>query len=645
MKLDGILAFALATMLATGHAATTGAQTKEPGSDKRLVRNGLTIDFRVDPLGSRKDLTANELAEVRFEIRDAATGKPVPGVNPGAWMDMSQVIRGQDGAQQRSCKEKISLYMQGAVGIRPMVDLNSYYVLVMNAESSLTVIDPLVSMAGSTSTLANLTLPSPGADWARSADQKRLYVSTPRAGKIVVVDAEAFKVVKQIAVGVEPVRTALQPDGRYLWIGQDARADAESGVTVIDTETDQVVARVPTGRGHHEIAFSADSRRVYVSNRDAGTVSVIDAATRVLLRTLDTGALPISLAYSSAARALFVADGKDGTVSVYDEASLERRARIALAPGLGPLRFAPDGRHALIVNPAAEKVYVIDSAANEVVQEVEIKGAPFQLAFSRSYAYVRSLGSERVAMIALATIGQGRQPTVQYFAAGAKSPAVAGDLAIADTIATGASDATVFVVNPADNTTYFYMEGMNAPSTNYMTRGGSARAVTLVDRSLKEIEPGVYAGKVRLPAAGRYDVAFTMQTPQILHCFSAEAKASPLAAPVRDVLALEFDEGQREVDAGGTTRLRFRLTDREGKPKTGLNGVKVMAFLAPGRKRAEVAASEVGEGWYQAVLDTRDAGAYYAHVAISTLGIGYERLPFFSFQALVRPATTVAAGR
>jgi hypothetical protein len=203
----------------------------------------------------------------------------------------------------------------------------------------------------------------------------------------------------------------------------------------------------------------------------------------------------------------------------------------------------------------------------------------------------------------------------------------------------------VFVVNPADNTTYFYMEGMNAPSTNYMTRGGSARAVTLVDRSLKEIEPGVYAGKVRLPAAGRYDVAFTMQTPQILHCFSAEAKASPLAAPVRDVLALEFDEGQREVDAGGTTRLRFRLTDREGKPKTGLNGVKVMAFLAPGRKRAEVAASEVGEGWYQAVLDTRDAGAYYAHVAISTLGIGYERLPFFSFQALVRPATTVAAGR
>jgi hypothetical protein len=43
------------------------------------------------------------------------------------------------------------------------------------------------------------------------------------------------------------------------------------------------------------------------------------------------------------------------------------------------------------------------------------------------------------------------------------------------------------------------MEGMNAPMGNYKTYGHQARAVTVVDRSLKEVEPGVYAGKVRIP--------------------------------------------------------------------------------------------------------------------------------------------------
>ena len=81
----------------------------------------------------------------------------------------------------------------------------------------------------------------------------------------------------------------------------------------------------------------------------------------------------------------------------------------------------------------------------------------------------------------------------------------------------------MLIVNPADNTTYFYMEGMNAPASNYKVYGASARAVTVVDRSLREIEPGLYASKVKIPATGRYDVAFLLDTPQMLHCFSESA--------------------------------------------------------------------------------------------------------------------------
>jgi YVTN family beta-propeller protein len=393
------------------------------------------------------------------------------------------------------------------------------------------------------------------------------------------------------------------------------------------------------------MAFSPDSRYVFVSNRDEGTVTVIETATRKKVKDIRTGALPISLAYSSQAGAIYVADGKDGSVSVIDAKTLEPRAKIRLKTGLGPLRFDPSGRWALVVNPGEDKVFVIDAASNELTNTIDIKGEPYQIVFSQTFAYVRALRSERVSLITLASLGKGSKPAVQSFAAGAQAPKAGGQLAIADAMASGGKDGTFFVVNPADNTTYYYMEGMNSPSSNYSVKGGSARAVALIDRSLKEIEPGVYAGKVKLPAPGHYDVAFLMQTPQVLHCFSADAKANPQAPRPGLPLAVEFDEKQRTVAAGGPLKLRFRLKDTAtGQPKTGLTDARVMFFLAPGRMRTEVAAKEIGGGEYEAELPIRDAGAYYVYVGVPSMRLGYDRLPFFTLRAVqgATPAPSAA---
>jgi len=146
-------------------------------------------------------------------------------------------------------------------------------------------------------------------------------------------------------------------------------------------------------------------------------------------------------------------------------------------------------------------VHVVDTASNELVQQVPIKAQPYQITFSETYAYVRSLGSEQVSMINLSTLGRGKSATVQNFVAGSIAPKQAGKLAIADSVATAAEEGTVFVVNPADGTTYYYREGMNAPSSNYRVYGSSPRAVAVVDRSMKEVEPGVYAGRVKIPVA------------------------------------------------------------------------------------------------------------------------------------------------
>ena len=622
------LSLSLAALVAAG-GARAAPSTSPPGDAGRVVRDGVVVEFSIGPsaAGPGGPLVEGEYADVRFRMTDAASGRAVPGLRPAAWMDMSGVVGGKAG-EQRACKDKVALYLQGSVGIRPMVDLNSYYLLVLNQDASVSVIDPVVSMTGNTSLFTTIVLKRPAADWTKGLDQKRIYLSLPKAGEVTVVDAETFKVVATVQAGGEPMRLALQEDGRYLWVGDDDRSPGKGGVTVIDTEAPKVVASIPTGSGHHEIALAGD-RMAFVTNRDDGTVSAIDAQKLEKVKDIATGPLPISVAYSTLSRSVYVADGKTGAIAVIDPSRLEVVARIETKPGLGPLRFTQDGRWAFVVNPTAKTVFVIDAAENRLAHAIPLDGQPYQVSFTRAFAYVRLLDSEQVKMVNLLSLGADRKPTVQGFGAGTGAPKTAGNLSVADSVAQAANEAAVFVVNPADSNTYFYMEGMNAPMGSFGGYGHAARAVAVVDRSLKEVEPGVYAGKVRLPVAGQYDVAFLLDNPRILHCFSAEAQDNPALSRDGRSLTAEFIDLPLRTPQGAEVPVRFRLLDaRSRTPRAGLGDVRVLFHAASGGPREESLAVEVGDGVYEARIVPSQAGAHYLFISIPSQRMKPNELPF-----------------
>jgi YVTN family beta-propeller protein len=342
--------------------------------------------------------------------------------------------------------------------------------------------------------------------------------------------------------------------------------------------------------------------------------------------------VPISVGYSALARAAYVADGKGGAVSAISAPEFKSVKRIALKPGLGPLRFTPDGRYAFVVNTSENLVHVIDVSSHELVHDIPVSGQPFQVAFTRAYAYVRALASERVSMINLLSLGRGNKPTVQSFAAGAAPPRAGGELPLADSIAPALGDAAVMVVNPAENTVYYYMEGMNAPMGSYQSYGASARAVTVIDRSLKETEPGIYSSKVRIPVAGRYDVAFLLESPRLVNCFSLEAKENPRLAAQRRSIVVEFLTQNREVPLGAIVPVRFKVRTEGGEPLAGLTDIRVLSFLVPGQRRNETIAREVEPGVYEAPVAIEEHGAYSIHVASRKLNKDFKDLASFSLR-------------
>jgi sugar lactone lactonase YvrE len=116
-----------------------------------------------------------------------------------------------------------------------------------------------------------------------TADGRLALVSCEFAGRTVVVDLRRERLVKTIGLraGAMPQDVKLSPDGRTFYVADMA----SGGVWLIDAHRMRKQRFQPTGRGAHGLYPSRDSKVLYVSNRDAATITLISFRTRRPVRT------------------------------------------------------------------------------------------------------------------------------------------------------------------------------------------------------------------------------------------------------------------------------------------------------------------------------------------------------------------------
>jgi len=631
MLLTAAVAAVALAQSASAQEKTAAAPAPKPAGPQKIVAQGVEIEFTIDPAGERKEGAANLMedqdARVRFQIKDTTTGTPLTGVRPSAWLSR----RGGEATAPDVCKEKVRSFLQGSLRARPDVDLNSYYILALNEEPNISVIDPLLGFGG-TKLVTLVFLRSPGQDWAITDDQERLFVSMPKVNQVAVVDTNTWKVVANIDTGASPVRLALQPDEKYLWVGTDE--GAESGVTVIDTATLKPAARVATGAGHHEIALSGDNKFAYVTNRDAGTLTVLDAQKFSKVADVKIGQRADAVAVSPLSKSVYVTDGPGGKVVVADGAAGKVLGSLAVREGVGRVRFAPGGRYGFVPSPAEGSVYVFDASTDRVLHTIPAGKSPDQIAFTKEFAYVRASGSLDVTMIRLNTIG--KDPYVTHFPAGQAPPANSSTApAAADSIVPAPEPDAMLVANLADRQIYYYTEGMAAPMGNFQNYKRDPRAVMVADRSLREVKSVTYETFARLPKSGTYDVAFVLDSPRVTHCFEATAAVNPAVKQEREVpLGVEYLDRAKPLRVGEEYTLRFRLTETaSGKPAEALKDVQVLTFLSPGLWQKREWAQAVGGGVYELKLTVPQTGVYMFFVASRTAGVEFRQLPYLTLRA------------
>ncbi len=596
---------------------------------QKIVEQGIAIEFTADPITQNaKTIRAAEDVNVKFTVTDTTTGTPVKGLGLSAWINMRPKDKATEPAQ---CREKIQSYLTGSMRARPDVDLNSYYVLALNKSADISVIDPLLGFGGS-KLFTLVMMKSPGEDWLLTRNGETLFVTLPLINQVAVISTRTWKVTNYVETGVKPTRIVAQPDQQYIWVANEGD-DKTGGVTVIETATLKVAAKIPTGAGLHDLALSNDNRFAFVSNRESGTVSIIDVHKLAKIQDVKVGPGPVSMSLSELSKALYVASEGDGTVTVIEGQSHQVLAQMKTKPGARSVRFAPGGRYGFVLNTKESTVNIFDAASNRMLHEVATGKSPDQIMFSGTFAFVRSLETENVEMLRLGTIGD--EVDITEFPGGQGLPGNGSTPVRADSIVLAPEGNAVIVANPVDKVLYYYSEGMAAPMGNFQNYRREPLAVMVVDRSLREIQPGVYSTTIKLPSSGRYDVAFLNDSPRVAHCFEISAEVNPTLKETPQVaLSIEHQVKERQFSAKEEFVFRFKLIDTAtGNPKSDLKDVRVLTFLSPGVWQRRDIATPVGDGVYELKINVPEAGVYMLFVEASSMGVRFIDLPYLMLHA------------
>ncbi|MFQ5433328.1 MAG: YncE family protein [Anaerolineae bacterium] len=612
----------------TQEAVEPAADGNAPATGETVTQNGVSVTFTIAPFAEVEDAAAPSIMEgdyalASFMVQDAETQEALAGIRPFAWIALNTSAT-QTGS---SCAEQVEAYLSGALTSRPDVDLNSYFILVMNNDATISVLDPRADVAGMTQLFDMILLNRPGEDWVMQPDGRQLFVTMPTANQIAVVDMETFGIVKSAAAGAAPTQIMLAPDGNTIWVGNDSVNINESGITVIDRATYETAAFIQTGNGPHDLAFSPDGTAVYITNMTDGTLSIIDVTQLTLRQQVPVGTRPFRVDVSNMTGTVYVANQNSGTISVIDSNG-EVAATLTVSPGISDLALSPDGRWLFVTDPTNGTAVIFDTSNHMLTFQLDIPGGPDRINFSETAVYIQSLGSPSVTTIQLADLEGDTDLPVTTLPMGQGAPGTAAFSAAAAPMQPIADENAMLFVNPADRLTYYYSEGATAPLGSFQAHGRIPRAVQVANRSLMEVEQGIYAAQLRMPRSGDFQAVFFLQEPRVIHCFPFSADPNPAYALDADDLLpqIAFLTAGQQPTAGQPFTLEIELTDPvTGLPIPDVNDLYALASNPAGWS-STFDATPVADGVYQIEITVPESGIYYVNFAIPSRGAYYDQL-------------------
>lgn len=227
---------------------------------------------------------------------------------------------------------------------------------------------------------------------------------------MTLLDVDAGTTLRTLPVGKGPYGVAVHPVDDSIWI---TNRDAGTVSVLSDSAT---LATIAVGKNPLGIAFDAAGTQAFVANYDPDTVSIIDTATRTVVGTVAVGAGPLGIAVGAAGR-VWTANYAANTISLIDTTVVPPTVFTTRPITFRPFAIAesPDGKSVLVSGYRTNRVVVLDLARRRVVKRIRVGRRPRGIVFApapATRAFVANAGSRSVTVIDTASNAVlGRIPT------------------------------------------------------------------------------------------------------------------------------------------------------------------------------------------------------------------------------------------
>ena len=204
--------------------------------------------------------------------------------------------------------------------------------------------------------------------------------------KIAVVDLKKGKKVREITGGPETEGLEFSADGKKLIVTNEA----DNTITVHNLNTGKLLKTISTkeyGERPRGIKVSPDGT-FYVSTLEYGNKFIVLDKKFNVIKEVATGQSPYGISFDRKGDYIFVAAAKDKQLQVFDAKTFEKVKDITTGNRCWHFSFTPDDKEILLACGKSNAVLVIDVEKGEKTKEISDKEIPWGVV-----TYPKSVGS------------------------------------------------------------------------------------------------------------------------------------------------------------------------------------------------------------------------------------------------------------
>ncbi|HEX2827719.1 MAG TPA: cytochrome D1 domain-containing protein [Burkholderiales bacterium] len=222
-----------------------------------------------------------------------------------------------------------------------------------------------------------------------SAPAATLVVLNKSEHTATLIDPDSGKTLAKLPVGRGPHELITSPDGRTAYVSNFGRYNnpcpagdtmcqkAGNTITVIDLAGRTVKATYDygTNTGQHGSVISRDGRHLWVTSETPQSLLEIDAATGKILNQWMTRQERAHLVVVTPdEKKFYVSNTVSGSVTAIDRASGAAKV-IPIGKGAEAITISPDGAEVWVGMPVDNKLAIISTSKDEVVETLDSGGA------------------------------------------------------------------------------------------------------------------------------------------------------------------------------------------------------------------------------------------------------------------------------